>query len=321
MKPRTLLTFLAITAAFVTGITVGKAPAKKQTNNETVGNVQGVVSFSAKESKKPNVKFFVMSFCPFGNQAETGLKPVFDLLGDKVEWEPRYIIDKSDKDQIIQICKSRVYDEKQCQQYIDQGYFPNLDACKQRFYKTEAECFEKTTSDCLATEGNNYYCSLHGKKELNQDVREVCAWNLTNDKSKWWQFISLVNKNCQLETIDACWQNQAKDAQLDTDKIQECFNKDAIALLDKEIESSQKFNVQGSPTVFVNDVSFPPEGAYDQEGKAQMKILGENTFSQAEYRSPEAFKQAVCASFEKAPKECKTELLKINDVGSEGSCN
>ena len=41
---------------------------------------------------KPNVKFFVMAFCPFGNQAESGLEPVFRLLGDKVDWEPRYVI-------------------------------------------------------------------------------------------------------------------------------------------------------------------------------------------------------------------------------------
>jgi glutaredoxin len=41
---------------------------------------------------KPNVKFFVMSFCPYGNQAEEVLEPVYNLLGDKVEWEPRYVI-------------------------------------------------------------------------------------------------------------------------------------------------------------------------------------------------------------------------------------
>lgn len=49
--------------------------------------------FDAPDRDKPNVKFFVMSFCPFGNQAESGLAPVFKLLGeDKVEWEPHYVI-------------------------------------------------------------------------------------------------------------------------------------------------------------------------------------------------------------------------------------
>jgi len=48
--------------------------------------------FNAPDREKPNVKFFVMSFCPFGNQAEQGLEPVFRLLNDKVEWEPHYVI-------------------------------------------------------------------------------------------------------------------------------------------------------------------------------------------------------------------------------------
>ncbi len=43
--------------------------------------------------EKVNVKFFVMSFCPFGNQAENALAPVFKLLGERnVEWEPHYVI-------------------------------------------------------------------------------------------------------------------------------------------------------------------------------------------------------------------------------------
>lgn len=49
--------------------------------------------FDAPDAEKPNVKFFVMSFCPFGNQAEEGLGPVFELLGEEnVEWEPHYVI-------------------------------------------------------------------------------------------------------------------------------------------------------------------------------------------------------------------------------------
>ena len=48
--------------------------------------------FDAPDREKPNVKFFVMSFCPYGNQAESGLEPVYRLLKDKVEWEPHYVI-------------------------------------------------------------------------------------------------------------------------------------------------------------------------------------------------------------------------------------
>jgi len=44
------------------------------------------------KSEKPEVKLFVMSFCPYGNQAEEIIKPVVDLLSGVVEIEPRYVI-------------------------------------------------------------------------------------------------------------------------------------------------------------------------------------------------------------------------------------
>ncbi|MBW2991533.1 hypothetical protein KY348_07585 [Candidatus Woesearchaeota archaeon] len=50
-------------------------------------------------SENPDVKMFVMSFCPFGQQAENSLKPVQDLFGDKVIIEPHFIInDLSDRE-------------------------------------------------------------------------------------------------------------------------------------------------------------------------------------------------------------------------------
>lgn len=44
------------------------------------------------KNDQPEVMLFVMSFCPYGNQAEELMKPVVDLLGDKVEVELRYVV-------------------------------------------------------------------------------------------------------------------------------------------------------------------------------------------------------------------------------------
>ncbi len=43
------------------------------------------------KTAKPDVKLFVMSFCPFGNQAEEMLMPVINLLKDKANFELHYI--------------------------------------------------------------------------------------------------------------------------------------------------------------------------------------------------------------------------------------
>ena len=44
------------------------------------------------KSDNPEVLLFTMSFCPYGNQAEDGMKPVVELLGDAVNVEPHYVI-------------------------------------------------------------------------------------------------------------------------------------------------------------------------------------------------------------------------------------
>ena len=46
------------------------------------------------KAEKADAKLFVMSFCPYGNQAEDLMKPVIDLLGDKANIEVRYIVSK-----------------------------------------------------------------------------------------------------------------------------------------------------------------------------------------------------------------------------------
>ncbi len=44
------------------------------------------------KSDKPVVEMFVMSFCPYGQQAESGLAPVAALLGDKIDFQPHYVV-------------------------------------------------------------------------------------------------------------------------------------------------------------------------------------------------------------------------------------
>ena len=47
------------------------------------------------KTDKPEVKLFTMSYCPYGDQAEKGIMPVVELLGDSVEIRPHYIVSKN----------------------------------------------------------------------------------------------------------------------------------------------------------------------------------------------------------------------------------
>jgi len=58
----------------------------------TATPVPQTAAFDAPDVAKPVVEFFVMSFCPYGLQAEQGLEPVYQLLKDTVDWKPHYVI-------------------------------------------------------------------------------------------------------------------------------------------------------------------------------------------------------------------------------------
>jgi glutaredoxin len=60
---------------------------REQAAADTASQAAGVP-----KSDSPQVLMFVMSYCPYGNQAEAGLVPVVDQLADNVEFEPVYII-------------------------------------------------------------------------------------------------------------------------------------------------------------------------------------------------------------------------------------
>jgi len=48
--------------------------------------------FDVAKKDKPEASLFVMSFCPYGNQAEELMMPVVDLLKDKVDIQLHYVI-------------------------------------------------------------------------------------------------------------------------------------------------------------------------------------------------------------------------------------
>jgi len=61
-------------------------------NPETPGQQEEVQAAEYPKAETPAVKMFVMTFCPFGQQAETGLKPAIELLNEGVDFEPHFVI-------------------------------------------------------------------------------------------------------------------------------------------------------------------------------------------------------------------------------------
>jgi len=64
---------------------------------------------NAPKSDKPKVELFVMTHCPYGLQAEKGLIPAFEALGDKIDGKIRFVHyfmhgDKEEQETYNQVC-------------------------------------------------------------------------------------------------------------------------------------------------------------------------------------------------------------------------
>jgi hypothetical protein len=144
------------------------------------------------------------------------------------------------------------------------------------------------------TDETEKYCSMHGIQELNQDVREMCVYQ--NQTSKYWDFVMAVNLKCTAQDVDTCWEGVANDTGVNASDVKSCFTANRDTILASEAALGTEKEVQGSPTIFINDV------AYDAA------------------RNPEAFKNALCSSFNDKPKDCDT-TLSTSTPDSQGQCN
>jgi glutaredoxin len=183
------------------------------------------------KSARPTVDLYVMSFCPYGTQAETSMGPVADLLKSKADFRIRYITTVSG-----------------------------------------------TTADSVA--------SLHGSGEAQEDLRQVCINKYYPEK--FWSYINTFNVQCypswqNTTALGSCQKKTMAAFSMDSAKIDTCSQgTEGITLLKADQTASDNNHAKSSPMLFINGVLYSGS------------------------RTSEAYKQAVCNSFETAPAECST---------------
>ena len=179
---------------------------------------------------RPDVKLFVMSYCPYGLQMEKAYLPVYNLLKEKAEMGVYFV---------------------------------------------------------------NY--AMHEKKEIDENLRQYCIQK--EQKEKYYSYLSCFVKEgnfekCLSETnIDKDKMNSCISQTDQTYKITQLYNDKSTWLngnyprFDIYTDLNEKYGVQGSPTVVIND-----------------KVVSVST------RSPEKFKEIVCQAFNTPPDECSQTL-------------
>lgn len=197
------------------------------------------------KSARPAVDLYVMAFCPYGTQAETVMRPVYDLMGSKADIRIRYIT-----------------------------------------------TVQGSTIDTVS--------SLHGNTEAKEDLYQLCV--LKNEPARFWEYLRLFNDQCypkwqDTAGMETCRKNVTATLGINTATIDSCTGSaDGIALLKADEADSNTNGAGASPTLIINGVEY--RGA----------------------RTPEAYKQAICNSFETAPAECNTVLSSASASAAAGDC-
>jgi len=113
---------------------------------------------------KPEVELFIMSYCPYGTQAEKGILPVVALLGDKIDFKLRvvhYILhgEKEDLENKRELCIREEEGQDKLNQYLvcildsDNPQEPgDVSACER-----EAGINSANLQTCLDTNAEQYF--------------------------------------------------------------------------------------------------------------------------------------------------------------------
>jgi hypothetical protein len=142
--------------------------------------------------------------------------------------------------------------------------------------------------------------SLHGPSEAREDAYQICIFK--SQPEKYWEYIRLFNEQCYPRwqdpaILDTCRKNVTATLIIDRTVTETCAaGADAISLLKADQTDSDTLGASASPTLVINGVKY--SGA----------------------RTPEAYKQAICNSFENAPAECSTTLPSASATGTTGNC-
>ncbi len=144
--------------------------------NRTINGVAGSSTFElmGKVDSGVSVDFYVMSYCPYGNQAEEALQPVFETMKKDVAFNPRYVIysqyprPPGDANYCIDA------DKNYCSMHgIQEANQDIRELCVNKYYGTDAFFgFALAMNDqCSASNADS--CWQNVAKSIGLDVNEI----------------------------------------------------------------------------------------------------------------------------------------------------
>ncbi|MBU0708653.1 hypothetical protein KJ596_02765 [Patescibacteria group bacterium] len=137
------------------------------------------------------------------------------------------------------------------------------------------------------------YCAMHGIAELRQNIRERCVYQ--ENPELFWQFVTNVNADCTVDTVETCWKNVANGLSLNESSLAQCVETNAIQFSSADKKLSDQYSITGSPVLLINETRYTGQ------------------------RTAESYKLAICSAFTNPPEECSV-ILDNSDAAPSGGC-
>jgi hypothetical protein len=187
------------------------------------------------KTQKPEVDLFVMSFCPFGNQAEEMLIPVVGLLKDKADIELHYIIYSNYATGFPDYCLDK--ENKFCSMHgVGELNQDVRELCVWKYQKDKFWDFVK---------------------EINQNAT-------SKDVDQKWEKIA-QDLGIDVEKIKACQENEALDLLA---KEKELTIKEYLVQNPAQHQGNESTTISASPTLVINGVIYDGQRSSEEFKKA-----------------------------------------------------
>jgi len=158
---------------------------------------------------------FVMSRCPYGMEAEEAAAGALAKLGKDVSFTLRFIVNVSTP--------------KEYGWIVPTG---------------EKDCVKKGDGD--------WYCSLHGPGEVEEDIVQACARKYYAKKNKYLDFVACRNEDIR----DPDWKACAKKKMMSVKLLDECAaGAEGASLLKEDHAITRALEIKASPTFLVNNTT------------------------------------------------------------------
>jgi len=178
------------------------------------------------KSEVPEVKLFVMAFCPFGNQAEELIMPLAELFGEKIDLKLHYVFYSNYEGGGEKYCIDK--ENKYCSMHGIQELHQGIrELCVQKYQKEKLWSFVK-------------------------EINKQCS---SQDADSCWEEIA-KNQGINVQAIKNCQEKEALDLLEKERKLTQKEYQVQDVLMHRNKDSE---NILGSPVLVINDMIFDGE--------------------------------------------------------------